>query len=92
MQRTIQMHDMSPDSLMKMLKTLLKEEFKQLIENLKTSQPDKYLTRNEAAEFLKISKTTLWNLDKTQVLPATRLNGKVLYLKSSLLDFSKRSA
>jgi len=92
MQRTIQMHDMSPDVLMQMLKTLLKEEFKQLIQNLKTSQPDEYLTRNEAAEFLKISKTTLWNLDKTQVVPATRLNGKVLYRKSDLLDFSKHDA
>ncbi|MGC6438270.1 MAG: helix-turn-helix domain-containing protein [Flavobacteriaceae bacterium] len=91
MERTIQMHDMSPDSLMQMLKKLLKEEFKQLIQSLKTNEPDEYLTRNEAAEFLKISKTTLWNLDKTQVLPAIRLNGKVLYLKSQLLDFKNRA-
>ncbi len=92
MDRTIQIHDMSPDVLMQMLKKLLKEEFKHLIQNLKTKESDIYLTRKEAAAFLKISETTLWSLDRTQVLPATRLNGKVLYRKSQLLDFSKQSA
>jgi len=52
---------------------------------------DEFLSRKEAAEFLKISKTTLWNLDKTQVLPALRLNGKVLYRKSSLLNFQNET-
>ena len=74
MERTIQIHDISLDVLMQMIKELLKEEFK------------------EAAKFLKISETTLWTLDKTQVLPATRLNGKVLYKKSELLNFSRQSA
>lgn len=45
------------------------------------------LTRKEAAAFLKISTTTLWSLDKSQQLPAKRLNGKVLYIKSELLTF-----
>ncbi|MGY0408783.1 MAG: helix-turn-helix domain-containing protein, partial [Polaribacter sp.] len=88
----IQMHDMSPDVLMQMLKTLLKEEFKQFIQNLNLGVSDEYLSRKEAAEFLKISETTLWSLDKSQELPARRLRGKVLYLKSDLLNFSKQSA
>jgi len=70
------------------------QEFKNGIVKLikGNSFSDEYLSRKETAEFLKISETTLWNLDKTQVLPATRLNGKVLYLKSQLLGFSKQSA
>lgn len=70
------------------------QELKKGIVNLieKSSFSDEYLSRKEAAEFLKISETTLWTLDKTQVLPATRLNGKVLYLKSQLLNFSRQSA
>jgi hypothetical protein len=64
-------------------------EFKKGIVKLieKNTFSDEYLTRKSAAEFLKISETTLWSLDKTQKLPAKRLNGKVLYLKSELLTF-----
>ncbi|MDX8553933.1 helix-turn-helix domain-containing protein [Tenacibaculum sp. 1B UA] len=63
-----------------------------LINNPKRDSSDYYLSRKEAAEFLKISETTLWNLDKTQKLPAIRLNGKVLYLKSDLLNFHRQVA
>lgn len=66
--------------------SVLQENFSRLKESLKTPS-DEYLTRKEAAEFLKISKTTLYTLDKTQLLPAKRLNGKILYLKSNLLTF-----
>lgn len=94
MENIIQLHKMDPNDLSSLIKSVLKEELKSLLLNLKTnnSSADEYLSRKEAAEFLKISKTTLWNLDKTQVLPATRLNGKVLYLKSDLLNFHKLSA
>lgn len=64
------------------------QEHKELVKVSEQQFQDGYLTRKEAAQFLKISETTLWNLDKTQVLPAKRLNGKVLYLKSDLLNFS----
>ena len=62
-----------------------------LLESL-IAPSDEFLSRKEAAEFLKISETTLWSLDKNQVLPAKRLQGKVLYLKSDLLNFNKASA
>ncbi|KAB7528225.1 helix-turn-helix domain-containing protein [Flagellimonas olearia] len=68
------------------------QEHKELLNDSRNESGDKYLSRKEAAEFLRISETTLWNLDKTQVLPAKRLNGKVLYLKSDLLNFSKTNA
>lgn len=64
------------------------QEQKELFDSSKKEFRDEYLTRKEAAEFLKISETTLWSLDKNQTLPAKRLNGKVLYLKSDLLNFS----
>lgn len=65
------------------------QEFKKIIFQLteQGKKTDEYLSRSEAADFLKISKTTLWGLDKSQQLPAMRLNGKVLYLKSQLLNF-----
>lgn len=66
------------------------QEHKNLFNTVKNE--DKYLSRKEAAEFLRISETSLWSLDKTQVLPARRLNGKVLYLKSDLLNFHNNQA
>jgi hypothetical protein len=70
------------------------EEFKKalFVQKLVGSKSDEYLTRKEAAEFLKISETTLWSLDKNQILPAKRLNGKVLYLRSQLLNFHEDQA
>lgn len=68
------------------------QEHKELLLSSKREFQDEYLSRSETADFLKISKTTLWSLDKSQVLPAKRLNGKVLYLKSELLTFLNESA
>ncbi len=72
--------------------SVLKEQNELLIGTSKRDSSDYYLSRKEAAEFLKISETTLWSLDKKQILPAKRLHGKVLYLKSDLLNFHKQAA
>ena len=88
MESIIQLHKMEPSRLIEIFKTVIKEELKQLVLNLKNLNNDEYLTRKQAAKFLHISETTLWTLDKTQILAARRLNGKVLYLKSELLNFS----
>ncbi|MEN3324806.1 helix-turn-helix domain-containing protein [Mariniflexile soesokkakense] len=58
--------------------------------NRKNLNSDLYLSRNAAAEFLKISKTTLWRLDKNQNLPAQRLNGRVYYFMSDLSVFQTK--
>ena len=94
MENIIQLHKMNPNDLSSLIRTVLKEELQPLLLCLKTknSSNDEYLSRKEAAEFLKISETTLWTLDKTQVLPAKRLQGKVLYLKSDLLNFHNQAA
>ncbi len=91
MENIIQLHKINPKELGSIIKETVKEELKPLITLLKheKTKEDKLLTRKEAAEFLKISNTTLYTLDKTQVLPARRLNGKVLYLKSDLLNFDR---
>jgi excisionase family DNA binding protein len=91
MENIIQINKMNPTDLGVLIKSVLREELKPLLLHIKTksSSDDEFLTRKEAAEFLKISNTTLYTLDKTQVLPAKRLRGKVLYLKSDLLSFDK---
>jgi DNA-directed RNA polymerase specialized sigma subunit len=92
MENIIQMHSIDPEMLASIIKTVLKEELKQVLILLKSDTGDEYLSRKQAAKFLHISETTLWTLDKNQILPAKRLNGKVLYLKSDLLNFHKHAA
>jgi len=92
MENIIQFHKMTPDDLGSLIKSILNEELKKILLSLKKDKDDEFLTREEAADFLRISKTTLYTLDKNQVLPAKRLEGKVLYLKSDLLNFDRESA
>jgi excisionase family DNA binding protein len=53
------------------------------------SEKDEVFTANEASEFLKVSKGTLYQLDKREILRASRLGGRVLYRKSDLLNYLK---
>lgn len=48
-------------------------------------QSDGLLTREETAEFLKISLPTLGELTKCGTIPAYRLGGRVLYKKEEVL-------
>jgi excisionase family DNA binding protein len=91
MENIIQLHKIDPKGLGSIIREIVKEELQPIIALLKNQRikEDELLTRKEAAEFLKISNTTLYTLDKTQVLPAKRLRGKVLYLKSDLLSFDR---
>lgn len=53
----------------------------------KESQLNVVLSRQEAADFLGISRTTLWKLDKSGELPARRIKTKVVYYKNDLLNY-----
>lgn len=92
MEKLLELQRIDKEGLVQIIRTLLKEEFKELAQNLKIKESDQLLTRKEAAEFLRISKTKLWELDRKQILPAKRLVGTVLYLKSDLINFFKQSA
>lgn len=45
------------------------------------------LTENEAAEFLRLSKLSLWRLRKRGAIPFVRLTKKLLYRRADLLAF-----
>jgi excisionase family DNA binding protein len=73
--------------LIENIRYVLKEKVKELLISLLNKEDCWYLTRTEAAKLLNISVTTLWRLDRKQTLPATRFYGRVLYLKSDLLNY-----
>nr|WP_293304511.1 helix-turn-helix domain-containing protein [Allomuricauda sp.] len=52
---------------------------------------DEVLSTKEACELLRISKTTLWRLNKKGAIPVRRLNTKTVFLKSELLNYLKKN-
>lgn len=68
------------------LNALAKEVAKQLF-ILMQEQEDEYLDSDGAAEFLHISKQTLYN--KKDEIPRVKMGGKVLYSKLSLTRYAK---
>ena len=47
-------------------------------------EPEKYLTRKDVAELLKVSLVTLYNWNKKGILKTTRIGNKVRYTRSSI--------
>lgn len=70
------------------MKTFAKEIAKELF-SLMQEKEDTYLDSDGAAEFLHISKQTLYN--KRKEVPRVKLGGKVLYSKLSLTRYAKNS-
>ena len=72
------------------LKDLVYDAVKDALDNERKQQEEKanekYLTRQDVMNLLKISKVTLWKLDKSNVLERKKIGRKVLYTKSSVLS------
>lgn len=68
------------------LNTLAEEIAKRLFARMQ-EQEDEYLDSDGAAEFLHISKQTLYN--KKNEIPRVKMGGKVLYSKLSLTRYAK---
>ena len=66
------------------------ETIRQIIrDELKSNSMDHYLTRDEAAKLLKISLPTLGTWTKSGKIISHQVGGRVLYLKSELLNLNK---
>lgn len=81
------------------LKSLIKNAVQEVLDNGKTffsneKEGNKTITlsRKQTASFLKISLTTLWDLDRKGKLPSRRINSKVYYLKADLINFLNQAA
>lgn len=52
----------------------------------KSNDESKLLTREETAEMLSISLTTLWDYTRKDIIPAFRIGNKIRYKKSDVLE------
>ncbi|NER10034.1 Helix-turn-helix domain-containing protein [Muriicola jejuensis] len=64
--------------------TKLEEELQAIKENFQPKHPEELLTREETAEFLKVSMTTLWQWSRKGILPSYGIGNRVYYKRSEL--------
>jgi excisionase family DNA binding protein len=82
----------TPEELQELISASLKKEL-QLILNSFTdnhsSDKEEYMTRQEAAKFLRCSLTTLYYYEQKNKLTPLRIGRKILYPKSNLIAAMK---
>ena len=75
-----------PAAMALVLKKLasLEAELKEIKENFQPKEPVELLTRKEAAEFLKVDLSTLWNWSKKGILSSYGIGNRVYYKRSEI--------
>lgn len=58
---------------------ILRNQLKELMKEISKSSTPKYLTRNQVAEMLSISLTTLWRYTKMGIVSSYQIGNRVLY-------------
>ncbi|RRQ49812.1 DNA-binding protein [Maribacter algicola] len=64
--------------------TALEFELNTIKQNFQPKKPVELLTREETAELLKISLTTLWHWSKKGILPSYGIGNRVYYKRSEI--------
>ncbi|WP_019669923.1 helix-turn-helix domain-containing protein [Eudoraea adriatica] len=64
----------------------IEEELRNIKENLQPKDPVELLTREETAEYLKISLSTLWHWSKKGILPSYGIGNRVFYKRSEVVS------
>lgn len=89
------LEESSSEELQKAIIEGVKLQLEQLKVNFQPKQPNKYLTRSETAEMLKIDLSTLYKWTKKGTLKSYGLNGRVYYkldeVENSIVELKKAS-
>ena len=64
--------------------TALENEIKDIKKNFQPKEPVELLTREETAEYLKISLSTLWHWSRKGILPSYGIGNRVYYKRSEI--------
>jgi hypothetical protein len=71
----------TPDELQQMIEAEVKKSYSNLNKDV---SKEKYLTRKEASEKLRVSLVTMWDYSRTGKLRTFRFGKRVLYLESDI--------
>jgi len=86
MTNSILLQNLSPDDLSKLIKDGFKSILSDFKKELKTTDPDELLTREETCKFLQIDSSTLWHWTNKGKVKAYGIGNRRYYKKSELLN------
>tara|TARA_R110000868_G_scaffold32459_1_gene118062 strand:+ start:556 stop:843 length:288 start_codon:yes stop_codon:yes gene_type:complete len=72
--------------------SVLENELNILKENFQPKEPFELLTREETAEYLKVSLSTLWHWSKKGILPTYGIGNRVYYKRSEVESSINRNS
>ena len=67
---------------------LVRKELRTVAENLVIEDTDEFLTVDEAADFMRLSKSTLYK--KRKVIPCVKIKGSLRYSKNALIKYMNK--
>ncbi|MCC8358376.1 helix-turn-helix domain-containing protein [Salinimicrobium sediminilitoris] len=86
MSKTItQLHEISPEELRREIRNDIRLELQELAEKLTPKEPEIWITRQEAAEFLGVSLVTIYNWSKEGVIHPFKIGTRIRFKKSEIL-------
>ncbi len=83
---SIQLIQITPEQLQRILVEGVKAQFDELKKEFQTKAPIEYLSIEETAILLKVSKPTLWRWTKDGILQSYGLGAKVYYIRKEVED------
>ena len=89
--KTIEITEITVDELAEKVADKLLEKIKHYIDALRTNENDVYLTRTEAADFLKITIVTLWRWTNKGKVKCYGVGGRRYYNKKELIELLKKN-
>lgn len=85
--KTIQINEITFDELADKVADKLLDKIENYLKELDEKGNDIYMTRNETAEFLKISLSTLWHWTNKGVLNSYGISNRRYYNKKEIIDY-----
>jgi hypothetical protein len=86
MEKTILLHNLTPDDLKQIIKEVFQSELAEFIKQIATEEPDELLNSEETCKFLKITLTTLWRWTKSGKVTCYGIGSRRYYKKNELLE------
>ena len=86
MEKSILLHNLTPDDLKQIIKEVFQSEFNDFKKYLVAYEPEKLLTREETCELLKINSSTLWHWTKNGKVTCYGIANRRYYKKNELLE------
>lgn len=81
-----QLHNITPHELQESLIEHFEFRLKEIFNNLENNQAERLLTREQTAEMLSITLTTLWSWTKKGILTSYRIGNKIMYKQHEVYE------